>query len=649
MNTPLWTPSESRIARSQLVRFMRVVAESHGVRASSMEELWRWSVEAPEAFWAAIWDFCEVTSATRGDVVLEDGELMPGARWFPQARLNFAQNLLRRHDEDRPAIIAWGEKKIRREVSWADLQRSVSQLAHALLARGVGPGDRVAGLLPNIPEAVVAMLACSSIGAVWSSCSPDFGAAGVLDRFGQIEPKVLFACDGYYYAGKVHMSVDRLAAILDALPTVEFLITVPYVGSQPLGLESEIALHDLVADQPEDEIPFASLPFDHPLYVMYSSGTTGKPKCIVHGAGGTLLQHLKEHRLHCDIVPEDRVFYFTTCGWMMWNWLVTALASEATILLYDGSPFWPRPSVLWDFAQEESMTFFGTGAKYIDALKKTRLRPRDSHQLSNLRAIASTGSPLVPESFSYVYDAIKEDVQLASISGGTDIISCFVLGSPIDPVYSGEIQCRGLGMAVDVFDDQGASVTAAPGELVCTRPFPSMPTGFWDDGTGARYHAAYFHRFDNIWCHGDWVELTERGGMIIYGRSDAVLNPGGVRIGTAEIYRQVEQHDEVMEAIVVGQPWDDDVRVVLFVKLAEGLTLDAALENAIKSRIRANTTPRHVPSKIIQVADIPRTKSGKITELAVRDVICGRPVQNREALANPEALDLYQDLPALKE
>lgn len=614
-----------------------------------MEELWEWSVDESEAFWTAVWDFCEVRAATRGETVLEHGDRMPGARWFPDARLNFARNLLRRRDIDRPAVIAWGEKKVRRELSWDEVWRSTARLAHALAARGVRPGDRVAGLLPNIPEAVIGMLAASSIGAVWSSCSPDFGAAGVLDRFGQIEPKVLISCDGYYYGGKVHMSSDRLGSILDALPSVELLVTVPYVGAEPLGLEREISLADLTADQPDDDIPFLDLPFDHPLYVMYSSGTTGKPKCIVHGAGGTLLQHLKEHRLHCDIRQDDRVFYFTTCGWMMWNWLASALASDATILLYDGSPFWPRPSVLWDLAQQEGMTFFGTGAKYIDALKKTGFRPNASHHLDDLRAVASTGSPLVPESFEFVYDAIKDDVQLASISGGTDIISCFVLGNPTGPVYSGEIQCRGLGMAVDVFDEDGRSIVGTPGELVCTRPFPSMPTGFWNDDDGSRYHAAYFERFDGVWCHGDWVELTERGGMIIYGRSDAVLNPGGVRIGTAEIYRQVEQLDEVVEAIVVGQPWDGDVRVVLFVKLAEGVTLDDSLVDAIRRRIRENTTPRHVPAKILQVADIPRTKSGKITELAVRDVICGRPVKNREALANPEALDLYQDLPELRE
>ncbi len=616
--------------------------------ARDMESLWRWSVSDKAAFWAALWEFCGVDGEQGSGTVLEDAERMPGARWFPEARLNFAQNLLRRRD-DGVAIIAWAEKKVRGQVTWSELRRQVAQFAHGLLARGVGPGDRVAGLLPNIPEAVVAMLATTAIGATWSSCSPDFGVAGVLDRFGQIAPKVLVSCDGYYYNGKVHLSSERLSDILDSLPTVELFVSVPYIGDGPLGLEREVPLAELTSGQPEDDPPFAPLPFDHPLYIMYSSGTTGAPKCIVHGAGGTLLQHLKEQQLHCDIRRDDRVFYFTTCGWMMWNWLVSALASEATIVLYDGSPFWPRPSVLWDMTEQESVTFFGTGAKYIDALKKTRLRPSESHELGRLRCLASTGSPLAPESFDYVYDAIKRDLQLASISGGTDIISCFVLGDPTGPVRRGEIQCRGLGMAVDVFDEEGRGVVDQPGELVCTAPFPSMPTGFWNDPDGARYHGAYFGRFPGIWCHGDWVELTPQGGMIIYGRSDAVLNPGGVRIGTSEIYRQVEQLEEVLEAIVVGQPFDNDVRVILFLKLREETALSDELQDRIRRRIRDNTTPRHVPAKIISVADIPRTKSGKITELAVRDVICGRPVKNREALANPEALDNFRDLAELSD
>ena len=646
MSEPLWKPTEDAIASSQLSQFVHHVAEEHAIHAGSMADLWRWSVDHPESFWKEIWEFCGVRSEKLGETVLTRADHMSGARWFPGARLNFAKNLLRRRDE-KTAILAFGENNVRREITWAELLSQVAQFAHALVARGVGPGDRVAGLLPNIPETVVAMLATATVGATWSSCSPDFGVTGVLDRFGQIRPKVLIACDGYYYNGKAHMSSERLAAILGGLPSVEFLVTVPYVGDRELGLEREVSLQDFLAGQPSDEPPYASLPFDHPLYIMYSSGTTGAPKCIVHGAGGTLLQHLKEHRLHCDIRADDRVFYFTTCGWMMWNWLVSALATEAAILLYDGSPFWPHPAVLWDLAQEESMTFFGTGAKYIDAMKKAGLRPKDTHRLEQLRTVASTGSPLAPESFEYVYDAIREDVQLASISGGTDILSCFVLGDPTGPVWPGESQCRGLGMAVDVYSEDGRPLVGEPGELVCTKPFPSMPIGFWDDAGDVRYRAAYFDRFDDAWCHGDWVELTEHLGMVIHGRSDAVLNPGGVRIGTAEIYRQVEQLDEVLESIVVGQPWDNDVRIVLFVKLREGLTLNDELADRIHVQIRSNTTPRHVPEKIIAVADIPRTKSGKITELAVRDVICGRPVKNREALANPEALDLYRNLPQL--
>ncbi|MAG59038.1 MAG: acetoacetate--CoA ligase [Planctomycetes bacterium] len=645
---PLWRPTPERVAESQLVRFMSVVEERYGVSTSTMEDLWRWSVDHREAFWSTVWDFGGVRASECGETVLENGDCMPGARWFPNARLNFAENLLRRQDQT-VALIAWGENKVRRTVTWAALHASVARLSHALQAAGVGPNDRVAGLLPNIPETVVAMLATASIGAIWSSCSPDFGVPGVLDRFGQISPKVLLSTDGYYYSGKVHMSSQRLAAILDELPTVEHVITIPYVREETTGcgLEREVLYDDFVRGHDAQELAFAQLPFDHPLYIMYSSGTTGPPKCILHGAGGTLLQHLKEHRLHADIRADDRVFYFTTCGWMMWNWLVSALACDATVLLYDGSPFWPRPPILWDMAEQEKMTFFGTGAKYIDAMRKMRLRPADTHDLAELRAVASTGSPLAPESFEFVYDAIKTDVQLASISGGTDIISCFVLGNPTGPVHRGEIQCRGLGMAVDVFDDEGGSLASTPGELVCTRPFPSMPTGFWNDDDGAKYHAAYFDRYDGIWCHGDWVELTERGGMIIYGRSDATLNPGGVRIGTAEIYRQVEQLDEVLESIVVGQDWRSDVRVVLFVRLRDGLTLDDALVDRLKKQIRENTTPRHVPAVILQVADIPRTKSGKITELAVRNVIMGRPVKNREALANPDALDLYSGLPEL--
>ncbi len=649
MNPILWEPSPAQIEGTRLQAYRHWLQRNRGLTFADYTGLWTWSVTEREAFWTSIWDFCNVRSGARGDVACVARDRMPGARWFPDARLNFAENLLRRTD-DAPALVSWGEHKNRRQMSFAELRAQVSRLAQALSAAGVVAGDRVAGYMPNIPETVVAMLAAASLGAIWSSCSPDFGVAGVLDRFGQIRPKVLFSTDGYYYGGKVFHAEDRLAEIVRQIPSVEKLVVIPYLADDHPAREIDHAvLFDaFVGPFQAGPIAFAQLPFDHPLYIMYSSGTTGAPKCIVHGAGGTLLQHLKEHQLHGDVRPLDRVFYFTTCGWMMWNWLVSALASEATVVLYDGSPFFPRPRILWDMAAQERITFFGTSAKYIDAARKTALEPKALNQLPDLRTISSTGSPLVAESFDWVYRAIKSDVSLCSVSGGTDIISCFVLGDPTAPVRRGEIQVRGLGMRVEVFDDAGRSLTNEKGELVCTAPFPSMPVGFWNDPDGRRYHAAYFERFPNVWCHGDWVEMTESGGFIIYGRSDAVLNPGGVRIGTAEIYRQVEQLDEIEESIAIGQDWDNDVRVVLFVRLRNGIILDKDLTERIKKRIRDNTTPRHVPAKIIQVADIPRTKSGKITELAVRDVVHGKPVKNAEALANPDALNLFRDLAELK-
>ena len=577
---------------------------------------------------------------------------MPGARWFPHARLNFAENLLQRHD-DGTAIIFWGEDKVRSRVTFAELQQEVSRLAQALRASGVKAGDRVAGYMPNLPGTVIAMLAAASVGAVWSSCSPDFGVPGVLDRFGQIAPKILFCADGYFYNGKTIDVIDRVAEISRHLPSVEKVIVVPYTRRFPRvsALPRAIDVHDFMAPFSPRTIEFERLPFDHPLYIMYSSGTTGVPKCIVHGAGGTLLQHLKEHQLHVDVKREDRMFYFTTCGWMMWNWLVSGLASGCGILLYDGSPFVRDGSILFDFADAEGMTIFGTSAKFIDALAKAGLKPAQTHKLERLRVMMSTGSPLAPEGFDYVYQNVKRDVNLASMSGGTDIISTFVLGNPVLPVWRGEIQCRGLGMKVEVFDEEGKSIRGAKGELVCTAPFPSMPVGFWDDADGKKYRAAYFEKYANVWCHGDYVELTAHDGMIIYGRSDAVLNPGGVRIGTAEIYRQVEQLDEIVESLVIGQDWpphqSGDVRVVLFVRLRDGLKLDQILIDKIKHHIRTNTTPRHVPAKVVQVADIPRTKSGKIVELAVRNVVHGRSVKNLEALANPEALDLFRNRPEL--
>ena len=564
---------------------------------------------------------------------------MPGAKFFPDARLNYAENLLRERDAA-PAITFWGEDRVKRRLSKRQLYDLVSRIAQALADAGVKKGDRVAGYLPNVPEATAALLATASLGAVWSSCSPDFGVQGVLDRFGQIEPKILFCADGYIYGGKEFDSQEKASQVLERLPSVEECVVVDYLGAP---VSAGTSLFDFLDPFDPAEIRFERVEFNHPLYILYSSGTTGVPKCIVHGTGGSLLQHLKEHRLQSDVKPSDRLFYFTTLGWMMWNWLVSGLASGATLILYDGSPFVGRGKVLFDLVEAEGVTHFGTSAKFIDALGKAGLKPKETHCLDELRTILSTGSPLVPEGFDYIYANVKDDVCLSSISGGTDIVSCFVLGNPIGPVWRGEIQAKGLGMAVEVFDENGKSLRGEKGELVCTKPFPSMPVGFWNDPDGAKYRAAYFEKFPNVWRHGDWCEETEHGGFIIYGRSDAVLNPGGVRIGTAEIYRQVESLDQIVESLVIGQDWEGDVRVVLFVKLKDGLTLDESLSSQIKKRIRDNNTPRHVPAKILQVADIPRTKSGKIVELAVRDVVHGRQVKNIEALANPEALEHFRN------
>jgi acetoacetyl-CoA synthetase len=645
---PIWTPSPQRRAEANLSAFSALIADRHGERHDDYVGLYDWSIRHPDLFWSALWDFCGVVSAGKGERLLVDGDRMPGARWFPDARLNYAENLLRRRDDD-TAMVFRGENKVRRSLSFREVYEATARLAAALRAAGVKPGDRVAAIVSNMPEAVIGLMATSSVGAIWSSCSPDFGVQGVLDRFGQITPRVLLSVDGYWYGGKRLDVLGRLAEIVDRLPSVEQVVVIPYLSGEPdlSSVARATTLPAFVAPFPAADIAFERLPFDHPLYILYSSGTTGVPKCIVHGQGGSLLQHLKEHQLQTDLKRGDRLFYYTTCGWMMWNWLASGLATGATLLLYDGSPFYPGANALWDFAEQERMNVFGTSAKYIDALNKLKLRPADSHDLSALRTMTSTGSPLVAEGYDYVYSHIKQDLLLSSISGGTDIVSCFVLGSPWVPVWRGEIQCRGLGMKVEVYDDEGRPVTGVKGELVCSAPFPSMPVGFWNDPDGARYRAAYFERFPNVWCHGDYMELTSRGTAVIYGRSDAVLNPGGVRIGTAEIYRQVEQLDEVVESLVIGQDWNNDVRVVLFVRLREGAVLDDALVKRIKERIRTNTTPRHVPDRILAVADIPRTKSGKIVELAVRDVVHGRPVKNREALANPEALDLFRDLPEL--
>jgi acetoacetyl-CoA synthetase len=626
---------------------MQTLNQRHQLDLNNYQALHQWSTEHSETFWSDLWDYAGIIG-DKGNRVLEHPERMPGARWFPDARLNFAQNLLRYRDQ-RPAVIFRGEDDTRIELSHAELYLQVAQLASALRREGVTRGDRVSGFMPNIPATLIGMLATASIGAIWSSCSPDFGINGVLDRFGQVEPKILLTTDGYRYNGKRLNSLERVQGIADQLHSVEKIVVVPFLEATPdiSGLDRAVLLPDFI-DAQASEIEFEPLPFDHPLYVMYSSGTTGVPKCIVHSAGGTLIQHLKEHILHTDVGRDDCLFYYTTCGWMMWNWLVSGLATGCTLMLFDGSPFAPQPSILWDIAEQEGITVFGTSAKYIAALEKAGVKPRESHNLEKLRSVLSTGSPLAHESFEYVYRDIKQELQLSSISGGTDIVSCFALGCPIRPVYAGELQCRGLGMAVEIFDDNGKPVRGEKGELVCTRPFPSMPIGFWNDEDGQKYHDAYFGQFDNIWAHGDYGEITEHDGLIIHGRSDAVLNPGGVRIGTAEIYRQVEKVDEVLESLCIGQPWDNDVRVVLFVRLKEGFNLTDELIKRIRDTIRANTTPRHVPAKVIQVTDIPRTISGKIVELAVRKVVLGEEVKNKDALANPEALELFCDLPELQ-
>ena len=644
MNEALWRPSAERVERANLTRFARGVHRRHGVPTGDYRALHRWSVHNPVAFWSEVWDFSDVVAAHRGERVLCDGDRMPGARWFPEASLNYAENLLRRRD-DAIAVVFRGEDRVSAELTFGGLYERVSVLAQALRGAGIRPGDRVAGCLPNMPEALIAMLASASVGAVWSSCSPDFGVQGVVDRFGQIAPRVLFGVDGYFFSGKRHDTLARLSEVVARIPSIERVVVVPYTSPSPnLGPVSHAVLwEDFVAGLAASRIPFEPLPFDHPLFVMFSSGTTGPPKCIVHGHGGTLLQHLKEHRLHSDLRPGDRLMYFTTCGWMMWNWLVSALASEITLLLYDGSPTWPDAGALFDFAQGTGMTHFGTSAKYLDAIRKSGLHPAERYDLGALGTMLSTGSPLVPESFDFVYESIKADLCLSSISGGTDIISCFVLGNPTLPVYRGEIQCYGLGMDVAAFDEKGEAVVGEKGELVCRRPFPSMPIGFWNDPDGSRYRSAYFEKFPGVWCHGDYVECTPRGGLVIYGRSDAVLNPGGVRIGTAEIYRPVEQLDEVAEGLVIAQAWEADSRIVLFVVLKAGIELDEGLRERIRLQVRTNASPRHVPARIVQVPDIPRTRSGKIVELAVRNVVHGEPVKNQEALANPEALEYFRD------
>ncbi len=644
----LWQPSSQRLADANLMAFLREIGQPN------YRSLYQWSIDHPLDFWPAVWRFTGVQASCLWDDVLLDGDRMPGARWFPGARLNFAENLLRDRDE-RIALVFWNEQGRQRQMTFAELYAQVARLADALRRQGVTVGDRVAGFLPNLPETIVAMLATTSLGAIWSSCSPDFGLEGILDRFGQIEPKVLLAADAYLYNGREHDCLTRVRHVAEQIGSITRTVVIPYRSPAPdlVGFKNGVLWDDFLAPggSSTPAIDFAQLPFDHPLYILYSSGTTGKPKCIVHGAGGTLLQHAKELVLHTDLKRDDRLFYFTTCGWMMWNWLVSGLSVGATLILFDGSPFAPHEQILFEMAEQERINIFGTSAKYLSALEKCGAEPAKTRDLSALRTTLSTGSPLASESYDYVYRDVKSDVCLSSISGGTDIVSCFALGNPIGPVYRGELQTRGLGMKVEVFDDAGQPVIGQKGELVCTAPFPSMPVGFWNDPDGAKYHEAYFSHYPNIWRHGDYAELVPHAdgaeGVVIYGRSDATLNPGGVRIGTAEIYRQVEQLPEVLESLVVGQNWQGDVRIVLFVKLRPGAALDVALVERICQGIRAGTTPRHVPARVLAVPDIPRTKSGKIVELAVRETIHGRPVKNLEALDNPEALAGFRDRPEL--
>ena len=650
MQQPLWTPSAERIAHTRLDAFRRFINDRHALHLADYPALHAWSVEQREAFWQAIVDFFQIHFHAPAERVLREGPAMPDAQWFPGATLNFAEHLLRRRD-GHPALVAIGEDGSREQLSHAQLAAHVAGLQRALHNAGVGIGDRVAAFMPNTWQTVVGMLATASLGATWSSCSPDFGTQGVIDRFGQIEPKVLIAAAGYRYTGKQIDLTDKLNEILPQLPSLERLVIVPYSRDEasPTDYKS-VALTTRWQDfyQPGGAPQFTPVPFDQPLYILYSSGTTGVPKCIVHGVGGTLLQHVKELGLHTDLGPDDTLFYYTTCGWMMWNWLISGLALGATLVLYDGSPFHPEPARLIDLIDAEDISIFGTSAKFIAALEKAGVIPRESHKLSRLKAILSTGSPLAHESFEYIYRDVKRDLCLSSISGGTDIVSCFALGNPTLPVWRGELQCKGLGMDVQVWNDNGQAVTGEKGELVCARHFPSIPVGFWNDADGEKFRAAYFATFPGVWAHGDYAEETAHGGLVIHGRSDAVLNPGGVRIGTAEIYRQVEKVPQVLESIVIGQDWQGDVRVVLFVRLRDDVTLDDTLREEIRRVIRANTTPRHVPAKIIQVADIPRTLSGKIVELAVRNVVHGRPVKNTDALANPQALELYRSLAELR-
>jgi acetoacetyl-CoA synthetase len=649
METPLWAPTQKQIESTNMYAFMRTINRQHNLSLDSYADLYQWSVDHIAEFWAAWWQYAGIQASRPYDQVIDDAHKMPGAKWFSGARLNFAQHLLR-HRDDRTALIFHGEDRVHRRLTYAQLYTEVARVRAALDTQGIQRGDRVVGFMPNMPETIVAMLAAASLGAVWSSCSPDFGIKGVLDRFGQIRPKVLFTADGYFFKGKAIDCLERVGQIIAQIPSIEKVVVIPYTREQPQIDSMAKAVHyaDFKISPTDSDIDFAQLPFDHPLYIMYSSGTTGLPKCMVQSAGGILLHHLKELILHTNLSREDTIFYFTTCGWMMWNWLVSSLAVGATLVLYDGNPFHPSPRVLWQMAQDEKINVFGTSAGYLAALQDSGVRPAQEFDLRPLRALLSTGSPLSKEGFQFVYREIKSDLQLASISGGTDLNGCFALGNPMGPVYSGELQCRGLAMKVEAYDETGRPVIGSKGELVCTAPFPSMPIYFWDDADGDKYHAAYFDVFEGIWRHGDYIEVTERGGVIIYGRSDATLNPGGVRIGTAEIYRQLDPMEEIADSVVVGQDWNNDVRVILFVKMAPGHELTEALKAKIKQAIRQNASPRHVPAKILAVPDIPYTLNMKKVELAVRKVIHGQQVRNKDALSNPQSLEAFAGLEELQ-
>jgi len=650
MSKLLWEPSEEQIKTSNMYRFMQVVNDKYNQEFNDYASLYDWSIENIPDFWATMWEFADIIASKPYDQVIDDVTKMPGARWFSGARLNFAENLLRYRD-DRVALIFKGEAQESIKITYAELYDEVARLAKSLREAGVQTGDRVVGFMPNMPAAIIAMLAAASIGAAWSSCSPDFGIKGVLDRFGQIKPKVLFTANGYSFKGKKVDSLERIADILKELPSIEKVVVVPYTHQKAdiSGIPNAVHYNDFRSSQSNLDVEFEQLPFDHPLYIMYSSGTTGLPKCMVQSAGGILVHHLKELMLHTNLKREDTIFYFTTCGWMMWNWLTSSLAVGATLVLFDGNPFHPHPGALWEMAEEEKITVFGTSAGYIAALQNSGVKPGESYGLSKLRAVLSTGSPLSVEGFEFIYNQVKSDLQLASISGGTDLNGCFALGNPMGPVYAGELQCRGLAMDVRAFEESGNELINREGELVCCKPFPSMPIYFWDDPDGSKYHSAYFDVFANIWRHGDFVTVTDRGGVVMFGRSDATLNPGGVRIGTAEIYRQLEQMEEIEDSVVIGQNWKSDVRVILFVKLATGYELTDDLKNKIKQTIRANASPRHVPAKILSTPEVPYTLNMKKVELAVKKIIEGQPVLNRDALGNPEALDYYENIAELKE